>query len=255
MISNVVMPGYKMDLIKLQNSRENEGTPKTYKSQVLDLMDEETAKISMPVEGSRVIPLEVGDQYRFCFYTPNGLFQCRGEVVERYKEGKLAVLMVRFDSELEKYQRRQYYRLEYVMATQFHIITKDEILYEKRMREDAFRSPNEKKLCSEVLKEMKGRWNDAKTLDISGGGCRFLSAVKLEAEDHIQVKIHYTFQGSDKNSIYECRVISSEEVEKRRGFYETRVEFQRVDAYERETLIKFIFEEERKIRQRERGLP
>lgn len=254
MISGVISPGDKMELIRIQNSIGEEVDKKQFNSKVLDLLDEETAKISMPMEHNRIIPLEPGEKYQFCFYTERGLFQCQGEVVERYKDGALSVLVVKFDSDLERYQRRQYYRLECVMNIDYRVHPKSEDIYENRLNEDMFRTDNEKKLCEEALREIKEKWIRATIVDISGGGCRFNSQAQHEKGQRLKVRISYSYQGRQIDREYDGKVVHSEALEKKRGFFENRVEFQNIDIDDRETLIKFIFEEERKIRRRERGL-
>lgn len=254
MISGVIAPGDKMELIRIQNSIGREVDKKQFNSKVLDLVDEETAKISMPMEHNRIIPLEPGEKYQFCFYTARGLFQCKGEIVERYKDGSLSVLVVKFDSDLEKYQRRQYYRLECVMNTEYRIHSKNEQIYENRLNEDRFRTDSEKRLCEEALKELRETWFTATIVDISGGGLRFNSRTLHEKGQRLKVKIRFSYQRQEFDCEYEGRVIAASSIEKKPGFYETRVEFENIDIDERETLIKFIFEEERKIRRRERGL-
>ena len=49
------------------------------------------------------------------------------------------------------------------------------------------------------------------------------------------------------------RVLYSEELASRPGSYEHRIQFVNIMNDERESIIKFIFEEERKIRRREKG--
>ncbi len=254
MISEVVTPGDRMELIRLTNSFGEDVEIKQFNSKVLDLLDEETAKISMPMENTRIIPLEIGEKYRFCFYTGRGLYHCKGEVIERYREELVPVLIVRFDSELEKFQRRQYYRLEYIMDIQYHVISREEDIYEKRLIENQFNSLEEQELCQKAYDLARNKWNLATIVDISGGGCKFNSNFKHEKGQKITLQIQYSLQEKRVKCKYLARVIFSEEIERKKGWFEHRVEFIDINIDERETLIKFIFEEERKIRRKERGL-
>ncbi|MCI6409081.1 MAG: flagellar brake protein, partial [Lachnospiraceae bacterium] len=61
---------------------------------------------------------------------------------------------------------------------------------------------------------------------------------------------------SDKLSSYKLigKVLLSQEIEGREGEYEHRIMFVNIMNDEREGIIKYIFEEERRIRRREKGI-
>ena len=68
------------DRIELTHSKSATGqklSERKFGSQLLDFDGVRTAKIAMPILESRVIPLEVGDDYELCFFTNSGLYQCR----------------------------------------------------------------------------------------------------------------------------------------------------------------------------------
>lgn len=254
MISTIIMPGTKLDMIRQKNSLGEEVEEKQYSSKVLDLMDDDTAKIAMPIENGMVIPLEVFETYEFIFYTDRGLYHCKGEIMERFKEGTLSVLIVRFESDVEKYQRRQYYRLEYIMDIEYRVITREEAYCLKRLEMEHYDSEEEKEKLELYVRQVQAQWFPATAIDISGGGCRFNSKNEHEVGQHAIIRISYTYQGEKMEGAYESKIVSSVPLEKRKGYFEHRVEFLDIDVVERETLIKFIFEEERKMRRRERGL-
>ena len=90
-------------------------------------------------------------------------------------------------------------------------------------------------------------------VDISGGGVRFISDSQYDNDTLICMTYHLLVQGNEK--MYELlgKVLSSSEIENRKDQYEHRVQFVNIDNLEREEIIRFIFEEERKSRQRARG--
>lgn len=227
MISTIVVPGTKFDMIHFKYSLGEEVGGKQYNSKVLDFMDDDTVKIATPFEHGLIVPLEIGEKFEFIFYTERGLYHCRGEIIDRYKEGRLSILVVRFLTDLEKFQRRQYFRLEYEMEILYRVITQE---------------------------EAQEQWNTATIIDISGGGCRFYSQIEHEVKQSCVVLFRYTYKGKMINAQYNVTIVSSSPIEKRKGYFEYRVEFNDISVVERETLIKFIFEEERKIRRHERGL-
>ena len=64
----------------------------------------------------------------------------------------------------------------------------------------------------------------------------------------------YHLMNGGEHKKYEviCKVISAMELENRQGTYEHRVRFYDIDPMAREEIIKYIFEEERKSRQKKR---
>ena len=83
-------------------------------------------KIAMPMEQSKIVLLPVDAEYSLCFYTPNGLYQCLARVVERYKSNNLFVLSMELETDLQKYQRREYYRLNTILDMKSKEINDDE---------------------------------------------------------------------------------------------------------------------------------
>ena len=67
-------------------------------------------------------------------------------------------------------------------------------------------------------------------------------------------KYHLVVDGKDKEYMLVAKIIAVKEVEGRKGLYEHRAKYANIDTYEREEIIRFIFEEERKNRKREKGL-
>ena len=174
--------------------------------------------------------------------------------MERYKEGLVALLVVHIETDLEKYQRRQYYRLEYAMEIQYRVISQEEISYIKRLEVEAYHTQEEKDKLEQLLKKEQSKWINATVIDISGGGCRFNSQDAHLVGQNVEVQLSYSSKGETKSAIYPAKLIYSEPIEKIKGYFEHRVEFLAINDAEREKLIKFIFEQERKLRRRERGL-
>lgn len=226
MISTILSIGNKVELVQGQKKH-------LYKSKIMDILDEETLKLSLPIEGSVVIPLEKGSHFELVFYCGAKLYSCRGEITERYKENKLYLMNVRLTSELEKLQRRKFYRLSYAMDIKF-----------REFQEEENPLPEEKELP----------WLRGTTVDISGGGCRFNAPTPCKVDTKLEVKFDIALSGGNYKQEWLGKVTYSQPVPNREGVYETRVEFLGEERGKREQLIKFIFEIERKMRQKERGM-
>ena len=90
-------------------------------------------------------------------------------------------------------------------------------------------------------------------VDISGGGARFISKVQYEKGSLIQFVFSLFVNGSITEYKLIGKVLKSERIENREGSFENRIQFVNMQTDDRESIIRYIFEEERKKRHRERG--
>ncbi len=225
MISNILSVGSKAEI--------SHGLKKDpYKSKIMDILDEETLKLSLPIEGNLVIPLEKGWRLELTFWCKKGMYQCSGEVLSRYKEDNLYLMTVRITSELERIQRRQFYRLPYFMEIEF---------MEQKEEEDTSQETEE-----EV-------WNTGTTIDLSGGGCKFHSKFQYVQGTQLKIRFDIKMASGEYEHVWSGKVTSSSALSDQPDIFETRVEFLDAERRKREQLVKFIFEEERRIRRKERG--
>ncbi|MGB8452116.1 MAG: flagellar brake protein [Anaerocolumna sp.] len=253
MIRDVVSIGDKLELKSLSFSTKKIQNEKIYKSQLLDFNDDDTASILMPIEGGRVIPLTIGNKYSLCFFTKKGLYQCNSVITDRARINNVYVLTVQFTSELEKFQRRQYYRLEYLLEFKYYLISDMEISIMNKLQNNNFNGEEEKQNYIDTLGNLKKEWFSGTILDISGGGARFVSNQNHEHNNMMQMTLEFDNGLGTKTFNIQAMIISSGKMINRLGFYEHRVQFIDILREERESIIKFIFEEERRQRKKEKG--
>lgn len=251
MREQVIRIGDKVEMYKItvQSEMENQ-VRKQYISQLLDYMDGDQIKLAMPMEAGRMIPLTVGDFFEVCFYTNNGLFQSSVEIVDRYKDENVHVMIAEFTSDLEKCQRRQYYRLEHIIDINYRFYTREEEILERRLRVNDFANEEARMSCKKILNEIKNKWLIATVTDISGGGVRFNSSTLHKTNTLLYLRIPIEEKGESK--IYELKgeVVNSMVLAKKTDYYETRVKFVDIDRDEREQIVKYIFAQERKMLRR-----
>ena len=118
--------GDKVDIIRQAYIRKDTGEPDTLGSKVIDVIDEITFKLTMPMNKTVTIPLEIGEESYMYFYTTYGILAARTVVSERFFEGSIAVMIIKLITELEKTQRRQYYRLQCSIEARVHVLTEEE---------------------------------------------------------------------------------------------------------------------------------
>lgn len=242
MLSDYLVPGTRVEIqaverVKLAN--EDEGK-RVYSTQVRDIISDDQIELLMPIEKTKIILLPVNTEFDLYFYTSNGLYQCFATVIDRYKDGNQYVLLMEFNSNLRKFQRREYYRLSCALEMNSRPLEKEE--------KAAMDQKSELYLVPGLpLKR-------SVVVDISGGGIRFISSYKYEADSFLYCKYNLIIDGVSKEYTLIIKVLVVKELENRPGVFEHRAQYVDIDTYEREEIIRFIFEEERKHRKREKGM-
>jgi c-di-GMP-binding flagellar brake protein YcgR len=254
MISEVATIGDKLELRKISNAIDNNRKERLYTSQILDITADGLVNIAMPIEKGRIIPLNIGDKYQLFIYSSKGLYQCNMVITNRYKDNNIHMLTIQILSELDKFQRRQFYRLDCILDISYHCINELEVkLREKFMRND-FTNEAEKSACKNKLNELEKEYGQGIVTDLSGGGAKFISDKLLDNGLPLIMSFNLQIGGTTKELQLQGNVISSVKMLNRIGYYEHRVKYVDILKEERETIIKFIFEEERRLRKREKEL-
>lgn len=240
MFSKFISIGDKIELQAVSHEfDEKPGAPvKVYHSEVNEIQSEDTIEIKMPMEKTKLILLPIDSEYDMIFYGSSGLFQCLGRVIDRYKSNNSYLLLVEMTSNLRKYQRREFYRLRCALEMHARTLREDEVqTVESRM---PYTLAGDLPLKESVI------------VDISGGGLRFVSTHRFEQGSLLYCSYHLMNGGEHKKYEVISKVISCIELDNRPGTYEHRVQYYDIDPVEREEIIKYIFEEERKSRQKKR---
>lgn len=252
MISNVIKLGNRIEIRRFSISSEALSKAKVYVSKLLDIKDEYNVSIAVPIENGHLVPLEIGSQYELRFFTQNGMYVCKSELTSRFKENNLYFLAMHVLSDLKKDQRRQYFRLEKVMPFTYHILTDIERGYRQQLKEDKFPDDSLRREAVQKLKESMHRECEAVTVNISGGGIRFLSNDALDQDDDIMLTIRFEEYDVTPFELY-AKVISVQKLINKNMRFEYRIEFTDIDREIREKIVRYIFLEERKQRQKESG--
>lgn len=242
MISKILSPGDRLEIKKVVSEKkrkeleaEKSVFAKPLISKIYDIVDETQLKIAMPMAEGRIIPLPVNSRFDVCFFTSGGLYNSGFTVIERYKENGLYILVVELIYELKKVQRRQYYRLECVMEVEY-----------VKVDEEFLSQEIDDYILEEKFKETAGA--KAIVMDISGGGIRFASEEKLADNDVVIVRLNLQLNNNQTLFGVLGRVLSSRKVRNNTGMYEQRIEYLDIQGQTRETIIRYIFEQERKLR-------
>lgn len=238
LLSNYIEVGSKVEILPREGVMQADGTysRKMYFSTVMDLIDEEHIEMLMPMEKTKLILLQQESEYELHFITSKGLFQCLARVNRRYKQGQMYLLEMELISDIQKYQRREYYRYMCSMDIEVRDLNMQEQIMLER---------------GQIFEPADAPFGSAVTVDISGGGIRFISSVPFEVGRGLVCR--YTLERSGVKHTYEqiAHVLACRRLEKNNAMYELRIKFAFISNNEREDIIRYIFEEERKRRSRE----
>lgn len=252
MYNNMLTVGDKIELRKVSGHGKVD-KEKLYVSQLLEICSEKEANIAMPVDGEKTVAVEIGERFELVFYTKNGLYQCLCRVTNRFRENNLLIAVIEFLSDFEKYQRRQYFRLECLIDISCRLMSEQEVIMRKKLKNPNLGS-EDKKIIEEWLKDLPVKWNPAVMIDISGGGARINSVVQFEKEQIIMIMLTIGIEKTLKKLILCGKIITNRKIQNRNSTYEHRVEFIDITRENRELIVKYVFEEQRKRRRKERGL-
>lgn len=241
MLSKYVIPGNKVEIQAVERTKyiDNSETKKVYQTKVYDILSDDRLEIYMPMDKTKLILLPVNAEYDLYFYTQAGLFQCFATVIDRYKTDNQFILLLELSSNLRKFQRREYYRLSCALEMNSRPLEKEEI--------DAVEQNNSYIVPGLPLKR-------SVIVDISGGGIRFVGSYAYEPDSLVCCKYNLVIDGNAKEYTLIAKILMVRKLEDRDGLYEHRAQYINIDTIEREEIIRFIFEEERKNRKREKGL-
>lgn len=245
-LSDIIIPGDKID-IKLtheQNVEENGGQmANVFQSSVCDYISDMGLEISMPTQGGRMILFQLNARCEFVFYTHRGMYNASGLVKKRYRRDNLYLLEVQIEAPPRKYQRREYFRVDYLADIQFYEIN-----------EQIASLPTTEQLFAEVQTlDYRESVKRGVLQDISGGGARFTSSERLSGGDFVLLMVRLTNDRMDETFYLVCQIISSEKHPTLEDTYSNRGKFIYKDLKDREKIVKFVFEEERRIRRKEIG--
>ncbi len=236
-MEKILVPGCKLELNEITSNKEKETV--TYLSQIYDVDgDANRVSIAMPYNEGRMVVLSMGMRLDAFFYSKAKMYHSRVKVVDRYKTNNLFVLVVELESALKKVQRRQFFRYDVIMPIKYMKLDKEIAELYDRLGE----------LPESVT---KGKLIEGQTINISGGGVKF-AGTKFEKGDRVYIELEYMLGMAAQKLKVTAGIIDSVNPQGRRDIFHNRVSFENVKNDDREALIRFIFEEERKRMQLER---
>lgn len=243
MISDILQAGDKVEIRPVQQWLPDEEVPYVYKSMVQEIHENGEVDISMPVEEGKYVLLHIGARFEFVFYGESNVYRGVGQIKERFKTNNIYILRIEMKTQLGKLQRREYYRFPCVLDMKYFRIAND------------ISDLDDPDQILELLQEGEPEEleKSATILDISGGGARFVSEEQFETNQYVLMELNLITENMNKEYCIKGRIVSWKKLDTPEPKYETRLEFVMKDNKVREDIIRYIFEEERIKRRREKG--
>lgn len=183
----------------------------------LELKKGDFLYISMPISKGYTVPLRPGSVVKIVFVKEKNTYSFKAEVIENIWS-KIPKIKIALKSPLKKIQRRKYYRLSTLIPTEFY------------------------------LEKQENNKHTGVIENISGGGLLLAASLDLKFGDIIKLKLDLKNYGVLNLKGKVVRKAKNEKSLKYNYLY--GIYFMDINEKNRDIIIKYIFEEQRKLRNR-----
>lgn len=201
----------------------------TYISQLLEISNSESIIISCPIYESKYVFIALGTNVRIAFFNEriSSLFFFTGVISHKENKDHILLLHININSELQKLQRRNYFRFDCNLAARYRIIP--ELKSTETTAENS------------VLPEFK----TALTRNLSGSGASIVVEEAPIKGSSVEVDIFL----SEKLPVKaKCKIVRITEIPARKGKnYEVGLYFLELSKKDQDDVVKFIFERQREV--------
>lgn len=206
-----------------------------YISQLEQIVDEHTLIIAVPIYAGNIIAISVGAIVNIVFYNEKGVFSFNAEVKKRGVKDNINVLILDAIQPLKKIQRREYFRFDWVMPVKYKEVKNIQSIKD----EEAIRM-----ICREDEDEPFER---ALTKNISGGGIGIITKKQHDMKSYIavQLSLNKCVTINVIGKVVRAKLYNSQTMQ-----YDTGILFTHVNPQKRDAIIKFIFEQQIKLKQK-----
>lgn len=220
--------GTKLEIEVLNSLGQKIG--QTFISQIMDIVDNRKIVIAAPIHESRISFIPSGARIRAVFlHHVHGLMSFMGLVVKKDKRDNLIEFDIVIETELERIQRRNYFRLDCTLDGQFRIFDETE-------QQDSITS--------------SAQYKKVITKNVSGCGACIVAEEDVPKGSIIEL-IVFLDAGNPVRVI--CKVIRNIEIEVAKGKkYELGLYFNSISEKDQAAIIKFVFDQQK--RQKKKGL-
>ena len=214
-------------------------------SNVQEITREGTLVISAPTFRSTRVPVKADDLLNMIYYRASGMFSFIAAVTRIFDEGSLSLMEVEIRSPISKYQRRDFVRFETVIPLSLVTLASPEAVKNMPV-DDTLRMIYDRRFSGSARPGSTPPV-EALSLDISGGGLRFACRQDFERDTLIEC----TLMLSEESSITADAIVVRNDINREGGArFHIGCRFVNIEERIRRRIIKYIFEEQVKRRQK-----
>lgn len=201
-------------------------------SQLESVENDEKAVIYAPIREGVIFPIRIGSDINIYFSVKiteddYHLYKFKASVLSRKVREGIAMLLIAIKGEIVRVQRRQFFRFSYMMPIKYRWIESD-----KKENEE----------------ETEKQYKESFTRDISGEGICILTEEKATYGAKIECILRFE---EDNEMFLLGKIVRVLKCDNEGKFnYENGVNFINISEKDRECLIRFIFEIQRKLRKK-----
>lgn len=201
----------KIDLIVEQGPYQG-----SYLSKVAEI-NEDNIKVTSPYLKGELIPLRINLPLHIFITGENAAYAIKSKVIGRERE-PVALLTLKYPGEVERIQRREFFRMETMRKIRYRLL-------------DADKNPS-------------GDFKESRTCDISGGGVKMIVDKDFPGEGLLE--LYLDLPGLEDFPIY-GEIVNIYNLPDGTA---AGIKFVELDHHTREEIIAWLFEYQRKLRQK-----
>ena len=214
-----------------------------YISSVFGVTKKEEIIFHIPTRKGHTVTIPMNVPFNAVFNTKNGMFQLTGEITKRGRLENFPVYVFIPSTKLTKVQRRDYFRFQCLIPIKVLPIPQEVAIL-----------PN-MALVEDDLQRYGNTYGlpvAGNIIDISGGGAKFTAKADVITERFMYCSFKLKSKQINQTINVVARRVKTEYKEKL-GIFEHRIEFLFKEPEDRETIIKYIFDEDRRLRKKDQG--
>lgn len=224
MITKEIKLGTKLELESINSLNIRIG--QSFTSKLMDILDDRNFIIVPPIHERKILFIPIGSRIRVTFlHAKYGMQSFIATITKKEKADNQIYMHIQQETDYEKIQRRQNFRLDCTLDVKYRIVN-----------EDSF---------SQVPENAVPDYKKALTKNISAGGAAIVTDDEIPKDSIIET-IYYLDSGIQAKAI--CKIIRSSVIEFPKGKkYEYSIIFTDIHHKEKDKIVKFTFDMQRQL--------
>jgi c-di-GMP-binding flagellar brake protein YcgR len=204
--------GARINLLVMNSYNQSQ-----YVSRVDNINEDGSIDVLIPISKRKIVYINNDTALKVIIASEGAIYEFKAEIVEKLF-GVVPLLRLKRVSDIQKIQRRNYFRLK--ATNKFKI----------------------RKLIN--LKEaIYSEYFEVTMVDISGGGLAFNAEIELDINDLIEVNMDL----NSKTINLLGKIVRADKDEDKAKMFSYGVNFEKIAEIERNVIMRYIFEEQRKL--------